>query len=250
MFSIGTSMKSIKATLAAFLLLPAATFAATKVTFVGDASYKPYVYMDFGDPSGKYVEIIEKAFTLMPDYEVEWNLMKWEDALKQIETGEAFAIVPPYLRPNVRPYIDPYSEPVLEEQIVLLCTKSSVKENMENFPQDFSGLVFTNDSRNQSPGNEFFDMVEDGAITLYETPATKVNVESLIEGNANCYVNNNLTIEAVLSSLGKTTNDFYTKTLKTEKGYVGFAKNSDKFPFKEDFIKKFNEALKKVTNND
>lgn len=239
-------MKFLKLAITTLLLLPAMAFAATKVTFVGDVNYKPYVYMDYGVPTGKYVDIVEKAFALMPDYELEWKLMKWEDALMEVKNGDAFAIVPPYYRPEERPYIHPYSDPaVLEEKVVLFCNKDSAKDSME-YPKDFAGLTFTNDSKSASPGTELLKMVESGSITMYETPASKVNFESVVDGQSNCYVNNSLMIEALLNETGQVESNFYTRVLTTEKGYVGFAKNAAKFPYKDDFVKKFNKALKTV----
>lgn len=89
------------------LSMPAA-YAGQKVILFGDDDYAPYSYMEDGEFTGMYVDILKKAaLKLAPAYEVEWQPRPWKRGLAEMESGSAFGLFPPGLKKE-RTYIGPY----------------------------------------------------------------------------------------------------------------------------------------------
>ncbi|MBT4963080.1 MAG: transporter substrate-binding domain-containing protein [Francisellaceae bacterium] len=231
-------------TIFAMLLAPLA-FATTVVTMVGDANYKPFIYDEQGVAKGKYVDIVSQAFELMPDYELRWQMMPWQEGLDAVKNGNAFAIVPPYYRPNERPWISPYSEPLYTEDFVVVCNNTAMSQPRNYFPNDYLGLTFTGDTGNTA-GNPFSVLVKEGKIKLIESDSSMNNLEMVSSGQADCYTNNSILVDNLMIDMPSLSKGLVIKKVSSENAHVGFAKNSSKFPYKNDFIQKFNAALKQV----
>lgn len=224
--------------------------AVTKVTIVGDADYAPYAYIENKEAKGVYVDVLKKVFEQMPEYEVEFKMVPWKRALKEVQSGSSLAVFPPYYHPTKRPWIDPYSEPILEEKTVLFCNKEKIPADKDNFPQAYHGLKFGMNAGFKIGGEEFLKDVESGLISIDEVKGAELNFKKLAIGRNHCYMNARLPAYAEIRKLkegGLDVSDIVEiKTVKSDKGYLGFAKNADNFPFKDDFVKKFNALITKL----
>lgn len=224
--------------------------AATKVTIVGDADYAPYSYIENKEPKGVYVDVLKKVFEQMGEYEVTIKQVPWKRALKEVEQGSAFGVFPPYYHPTKRPWIDPYSEPILEEKTVLFCNKSKIPADKENFPEAYHGLKFGINAGFKIGGEAFWKSVDGGLISVDEVKGTELNLKKLAIGRNHCYINARLPSYVEIKKLkdgGLNVDDIVeVKVIKADKGYLGFAQKAEKFPFKEDFVKKFNDIVTKL----
>lgn len=224
--------------------------AATEVTIIGDNGYKPYIYSDGGVAKGIYAEIITAAFAKMSDYTLKWDLKVWKRGLSDLESGKGFALVPPYYRPDDRPYIDPYSEALLDEKVVLVCRKEVLNKERATFPDDYVGLKFGNNTGYATLGDDFFNLVKEGKITLHEAPSTEANLKKITAGRIDCYGNDRMVIATSLKDMGSAlgTDVDVAHDVKTEKGFLGFSRDGQ-FPYKDDFVNQFNAVIKEMKSN-
>lgn len=224
--------------------------AATQVKITGDADYAPYSYIEEKEAKGVYVDVLKAIFSEMPEYEVTFEMVPWKRALKEVEAGHSFAVFPPYYHPTKRPWIDPYSEPILEEKTVLFCNKNNVPENKDDFPNAYHGLKFGLNAGFKIGGEAFWKAVDGGLISIDEVKGAELNFKKLAIGRNHCYMNARIPAYMEINKLkngGLDVSDIVEiKTVKTDKGYLGFAKNAIQFPFKNDFVKKFNTLLTKL----
>lgn len=236
---------AITALVCAGLLSAAA--AAQKVTIVGDADYAPYAYLEGKEAKGVYVDVLKKVFGQMKEYEVEFQMLPWKRTLITVQLGKALAIFPPYYLPTKRPWIDPYSEPILEEKTVLFCNKEKIPADKENFPAAYHGLKFGMNAGFKIGGEAFWKAVDGGLISIDEVKGATLNFKKLAIGRNDCFMIDRLPAYAEINSLkegGLNVEDIVeVKTVKADKGYLGFAKNAEKYPFKDDFVRQFNTII-------
>ncbi|EGA64025.1 substrate-binding periplasmic protein [Vibrio brasiliensis] len=223
----------------------------TPVTVYGDDSYPPYSYSVDGQLKGIYVDILAAVFEKMPEYRVKLTPIPWKRGLKLLETGEGFALFPPYYYPDKRLYISPYSEPILDEQVVVYCHPDSVKERQLNkWPDDYLGLTVGVNESFALGGNRFWEEVKKGTIKLIEAKGNRNNILNLYKNRIDCYVNDRLSIvwevkllmqEGVIDSSWKMK---LGSSVSSEQGYLGFTKISpDKYPYKSEFIQQVNKII-------
>lgn len=220
-------------------------FSQTKVTVIGDSNYFPYSYKEGGEMKGIYTEIMKTAFSRMSGYNISVDGMPWKRGLAKTKKGEIFAIYPPYLRPKARPFINPYSESILGENVILLCHKDIFNKSRSKWPEDFYGLNI-----GQNNGFDFIDdahrnAVKSGKIKASYAKSATANIRKLDKKKIDCYINDRFVVLQEAKKQGKMSSFKEGPTLKTEQGYLGFAKNG-KFPFKNDFIAKFNTVIKQM----
>ncbi|MEF1256766.1 MULTISPECIES: substrate-binding periplasmic protein [unclassified Vibrio] len=228
-----------------------AYYPPTSVTVYGDDSYPPYSYSVDGELRGIYVDILLAAFERMPEYRIKVSPVPWKRGLKLLETGEGFALFPPYYYPDQRLYISPYSHPILDEEVVVYCQPDRVKDRQLNvWPDDYLGLtVGVNDSFALG-GNEFWQQVKKGTIKLIEAKGNRNNVLNLYKNRIDCYLNDRLSIlwevkllreEGIINSSWKMQ---LGNSVSSEQGYVGFTNQSpDKYPYKDEFIQQLNTII-------
>ena len=109
---------------AVLVSVPAFSTAPVQVEILTDDDYPPYSYVANGQLKGIYINLIEQASRLLlPEYQVNITAMPWKRALRRIETGQDFAILPPYNHSEDRQYIHPYSIPLAVESVVTFCRK-------------------------------------------------------------------------------------------------------------------------------
>lgn len=228
------------------------------VTIYCDDAYLPYSYTDKSrEARGIYTEILARAFKQMKDYKVTIIPQPWTRAMMALEKHDVFAVYPPYYRPVERPFIKDYSLPILEETIVVYARKSDANKKMKHWPRDWFGKkvgIFTGTM--DIAGREFADAIKNGKIQMLEAKRNEENLRNLITRKIDAYVNDRNAILytlRVLKSKGEWPENApeieEVAVVSKESGYLAFSQDDKKFPFKKDFIKKFNAALEKLQQN-
>ncbi|MEG1118525.1 MAG: transporter substrate-binding domain-containing protein, partial [Janthinobacterium sp.] len=114
--------------------------AAVPLVIYGDDDYPPYSYVENGRMKGIYTEIVREATQSMPRYAVQLRPVPWKRGVLMLQTGDAFALYPPYSWRSERPYVR-YSVPLLMEQLVVLCKQDVLdKRTLRQWPADYAGL--------------------------------------------------------------------------------------------------------------
>ena len=227
---------------------------AVKVKVIVDEDYPPYSYAVNGNPQGIYINLIRKAANLLKnDYDIQFEAMPWKRALKEIELGHAFAILPPYIHRQARPYIGPYSVTLLTERVVTVChpnTHLSALLTPSNLDlKDFSNRKPLNVGINA--GYLMFDdrykaLIKSGAIKIWENKSTQSNLQKLIEKKLDCYVNDSRAIQFNLAQMPSALDIQLVEVdeISRQTAHIGFSNSEHiKFAYKEDLINKLNQAI-------
>ena len=223
-----------------FILLATKVYAADKiVTIYADNSYPPYSFVD--KKTQKYIK----------NYKIVLKPAPWKFGLKMVESGQGFAIYPPYLHYDKRPYMWPYSLPMAEERTVLFCREAIIKKKLKKFPSDYQGLKIVMNRGFQLGTPEYDKMVKEKKITHVEVRGNKEGILLVASKRADCYFNDYLSILYELKALkasgeykeGKMSKLSLAIIVKTEYGFIGYARKAEKFPFKEDFKIQMDKAL-------
>lgn len=233
---------------------PAPATAPGTIVIYGDDGYPPYSYLENGELKGIYTTIIRLALKKMPEYQVELQPVPWKRGLVRLETGENFALYPPYLRPAERPWMD-YSDPILAEQLVVYCNSAvTAQRPLKNWPADYTGLRIGLNAGFLSGGKLFDQAVRDGRLRAVPARSNRHNLLKLLKGRIDCYMNDRLSI---VWELGKLRHEKLveadalevaeTAAISAEHGYLGVTnRDGGRFPYKQDFIHKFNAVLREM----
>ena len=229
----------------------------TFVTIVADDNYPPYSYTENSKVTGVYIDLIKKASKLLePKYKINIVAMPWKRALMKMENGEAFAIIPPYTHLLARPYISPYSVPLAKESVVVFCHKDvNLHETLKGLSTDSplivginAGYIILNES--------YYNARQSKRIVISENKSTKANLTKLVTRRIDCYANDKLTIELGLKQIENNTkrfnaSDFVQKDfISSQTAHIGYTNvNSDRFPFKSDFVQRMDKAILETLNN-
>ncbi len=220
------------------------------VVVYADDAYPPYSYAEKGEARGIYAEIFRKAFAQMPEYHVEIKPVPWKRGLKMLETGEGFALYPPYFRPQERPYMK-YSTPVLSESVAVFCSPA-IAERVERkrWPEDFYGLRFGINAGFSLGGESFDKAVKSGQIIVDPASGNHVNLEKLNLQRIDCYMNDRFSILWEWRHMNaEGLNRDGAKIIETaivgaEQGYLGYTeRDNGRFAYKNDFIVEFNKII-------
>lgn len=228
-----------------------------KVEILTDDDYPPYSYVLNGETKGIYIDLVRKAAKYMlPDYEVQVVAMPWKRALKKLEMGQSFAVLPPYLHTELRPYISPYSIPLATEHVVTFC-RSDVDLNKAFVPSlklpnpisiglNSGYLILT---------EKYHDAVDKNNLVIRENKSTEANIIKLLKSRVDCYVNDELSTEYSLALLKNGAIDLpdlqieKMDVLSSQTAHIGYTRiNEMNFPYKNDFIDKMDKALQKAKN--
>lgn len=227
------------------------------VAIYGDDAYPPYSYLENGQMKGIYASIIRQALKKMPEYEVTLLSVPWKRGLVLLETGSAFALYPPYLRPDERPYMS-YSEPLIAEQLVVLCTRAaSQRRALKTWPDDYLGLRIGINAGFLSGGKRFDQAVRDGKLRAEPARSSRTNLLKLMKGRIDCYLNDRLSIAWELGRIrteGAADPNAQALVevaeLSAEQGYLGFTtRDPARYPYRDDFIRKFNAVIKAMKHD-
>jgi len=197
--------------------------AVETITMVQDSDFPPYMAEGIDGPAGIYAEIIQEADRRLADYEIELKATPWSRALFLVRTGQVDALVGTYHVPKERPWLDRYSIAIMYESIYVYCRKGLARKTW-SYPDDFSGLTFGNNKGFETPGPEFFELVQKGRVYLNEEQTTAINLRLLQYGRIDCYVQDKTVVDPVLA---KTAYDNIEpiKQLNYMAVHVGFGKN-------------------------
>ena len=233
------------------------TLAKQTVIIHGEDTYKPYCWEEDGEYQGVYVDIIKQAFDKLEDYELELKPVPWKRGLHLLESGDAFALFPPYYYDDRRLFISPYSVPILDEKTILVCRKEVEMHNRPNWPKDYLGLTFGQTSGYLLGGDEFLTLRDQGRIKISESPTAGQNLLMVMTDRIDCYINDELVIFKEINEIKR--DDFYKKSLDNieigpvisyEQGYLAYSGvNEWKHPYKEDFVRKFDQVITQMQEN-
>lgn len=240
-------------------LLTFFTLSAQDVIVYCDDGYPPYSFSIDHEAAGVYTEILNIAFSRMEDFNVEIRAVPWKRGLKLLETGEGFALFPPYYLPVARPYID-YSAPILIEKVVpFYFGKIEEEKHREKWPEDFFGLLVGQNAGFDIGGEEYNRAREEGLIFQAEAPDNRTNILKLLAGRIDVYINDRLSIlweaqamieEGLVNPRVWEEEILEGPTIDYEYGYLGFTNRNDRaFPYKEAFRRQFNEIVGEMRAN-
>lgn len=235
----------------AFALISVLGHAQTAVKIFGDDAYPPYSFKDNkGQMTGIYTLVLREIFDQMPEYRVSLEGYPWKRGLNEIERGKIFALYPPYKREKERPFME-YDMPILDEQLVVFCHEKVLLKPRKEWPKDYYGLTIGNNSGFAAGGDAFWAAVKRGDIKVEETKGTSKNLQKLIAGRIDCYMNDGLSIQWELKALqkqGKYNGVSVKKgaVISSEQGFLGFATDGGAFPFKGDFKATYHQVLEKM----
>ncbi|MCW7753089.1 ABC transporter substrate-binding protein [Desulfobotulus sp. H1] len=245
------TMKTI-ASVFLFFLMASPALSQTKVTIYADNNYPPYAYAEGGEVKGIYTEILRTAFSRMKDYQVTIEAVPWARGLNYVETGTGLALYPPYYHPASRPWIKPYSVPILEENVVAMCTEKVLSRPRTAWPADYHGLTFGINAGFKLGGEAFWNAVDQGHIRVEEAQGSRANLLKLGAERIDCYINDRISILWEVDRLRRSGEYRWASpvegyVISSEQGYLGFTdRDEGRFPFKNDFVKKFNTEIEKM----
>lgn len=226
------------------LLFPFSAGAAEKVTIYGDDGYPPYSYLDSATntPKGIYVEILQRAFAKMPEYEVEIKLYPWKRGLDMIQTGKGLAMFPPYFSEERSSWMD-LSEPILAERIMVFGTAEKLK-GKSKWPEDFYGSkIGLNAGFNplSMGGKGFAEAIKEGKLILDEGKDNETCLKKMSAGRSDFYINDQLVDISAFPDIKRSEIE-----ANRNHGHLGFTKKTDGFPYLADFKTKFDKIIKEM----
>ena len=229
--------------------------AAQKVVLYADDAYPPYSFSEQGQARGLYAQILRKAFSRMPDYEVRIEPKPWKRALKALERGEVMAIYPPYWHPIRRPFMWPYSVPLFEESVAVYCHKQRWQAQFNaRWPEDFQGLRISVTSGYDIGGKRYRRLIDSGHITEVNARSTELSLLMLAKGRSDCLLNDRLSTRLELKRLQSALSDTAVlaelallqdvATVSKQAAFVGFNKQfAARYPYWQDFFEQLNDRL-------
>ncbi|KZN42671.1 transporter substrate-binding domain-containing protein [Pseudoalteromonas luteoviolacea] len=228
-----------------------------RVTILVDDSYPPYSYVSNGYLYGIYVEQVKLAARQLADhYQITLEAIPWKRGVAAMESGEAFALMPPYIHKDKRPYIWPYSVSLGEEAVVAFCNQGITLKNILKRKPQLEPINIGINAGFLILDDELAVAREKGLIKIWENKDTKSNIKKLSKNRLDCYLNDRLStvmgVEALKSELQTLDMSQFQedKIVLTRTAHIGYTKeNGERFPYKLDFIEKMNEALRVVQAN-
>lgn len=215
-----------------------------RVTMSADENYPPYSYVENNQLKGIYVDIIKELDKRINEFEIVLKPVPWVRGLKEIESGEAFALIAPWYRPVERPYMI-YSEPLLKEELVIVTFN---EKNAQIWPKDFEGKKI-----GKNRGFSILDEKKIKNIVIEEANGTTENLQKLVNNRLDFYINDRFSIMWELNRLveKKLISKKYLESIKisyvlsSENSYIGYSKKYQ-WKDKESFQKAMDTELNKM----
>ncbi|UZP67059.1 transporter substrate-binding domain-containing protein [Desulfovibrio mangrovi] len=247
----------IMLTAATGVLAPVSGKTQQPVVIFGDDNYPPYSYLEDGKAKGIYVDLLTTAFSRMPEYNITIRLVPWKRGLNLLETGQGFALFPPYKLPKARPYIYPYSAPLFEESVIVVCRKElTLNKPTAHWPADYQGLRFGMNLGFHMGLDSFWAEVEAKRIAVEHAPGTTGNIIKLTQQRIDCYLNDRLAIlfeynravekNKILGARKAHPPFSVGPTIASNYAYLGYARNSARFPYKNAFMFRFDQTIQEM----
>ncbi len=228
------------------------------VTIYLDENVPPYSYRQNGQLVGIYPDLIKNIANVIPSFNVNIEPIPWTRGLALMEYGQGFALSPIYHLPDERPYIGAYSKPLLGEEVAIFCNRS-VSERLDKpvmFPRSFHGLYIAVHKGYHLGNDTFWQSVREGRIkAVVSGKDPRANLQMLHAKRVDCYLHIQLSVTWTANEMlqqGIFENlDWLVlvNTLDEKSAFVGFTSNTEKFPFRDDFVEMFNQELVKQQEN-
>ena len=247
----------LPAALCLSIVASGAAWAAQPVRIYGDDDYPPYSYVENGQMKGIYTQIVREAAQAMPRYQVQLRPVPWKRGVLMLQTGEAFALYPPYLWRDERPYVR-YSVPLLMEQMVVLCNQEVLaKRALRQWPADYGGLHIGVNAGFLLGDAKQTAAVQAANIVFDTAKGTRTNLLKLMRGRIDCYVSDRLSAQWELQRIRReeppgTPMQAIQETaqLASQQGHLGFTERRPAaYPYRDDFIEQFNAAIVRMQSN-
>ena len=231
--------------------------AAVPLVIYGDDDYPPYSYVENGRMKGIYTEIVREATQSMPRYGVQLRPVPWKRGVLMLQTGDAFALYPPYSWRSERPYVR-YSVPLLMEQLVVLCNQGVLaRRKLQQWPADYAGLHLGVNAGFLLGDAGLMTSLRAEKIVLDPAKGTRTNLLKLMRGRIDCYVSDRLSAQWELQRIRRegppgTPMQAIQETaqLASQQGHLGFTvRRPATYPYRDDFIEQFNAAIVRMQNN-
>jgi polar amino acid transport system substrate-binding protein len=246
--------------IAAMVLAGSVHAANIAVTIYADDGYPPYSYLDKGKAAGLYADIIRAVVAHIEGYDVEIKPVPWKRGMELLRIGKGFALFPPYKNTKDEPWTWPYSEPLLDEHVVAYCNPKALKKRpVQRWPEDFYGLRVGNNAGFIVGGEAFDQAVKEGKIIIQEARDSLANIRKLRLGRIDCYINDRQAILWTLRDLKvkhgpdqplREGEIVEAVAIAVKQGYLGYTdRDQGAFPFKADFVKKFDAAVLHMKRN-
>ena len=244
----------LPAALCLSIVASGAAWAAQPVRIYGDDDYPPYSYVENGQMKGIYTQIVREAAQAMPRYQVQLRPVPWKRGVLMLQTGEAFALYPPYLWRDERPYVR-YSVPLLMEQMVVLCNQEVVaRRKLQHWPADYAGLHIGVNAGFLLGDAGLTQALRSGTVVLDPAKGTRTNLLKLMRGRIDCYVSDRLSAQWELQRIRRDVQAGTpmqpvreTAQLATQQGYLGFTlRQPAQYPYRDDFIAQFNAVIARM----
>jgi polar amino acid transport system substrate-binding protein len=212
---------------------------AKSVKILADKDYSPYTYNENKVQKGIYIELINKAFSKIPEYEVEYVPVSWKKSLQLVELGKNIAFIPPFFVKERLNWLS-YSEPLINETI-LVFAKDSINKGRKNFPEDFYELTVCMHRGYDligMGGKKFSQAIKNKRITLIEANTGNDCLNRVKRNIADFHISDRLIDISKFSDIKK------GLKIKSNFGYMGFSLRKDKYPHLDDLKDKFNTVIR------
>ena len=158
------------------------------ITIHVDDGYRPFSYVENGEPKGIYIEILNTAFSRMNGFNVKIVPVPWNRGKMLMKTGKGFALAPVFYHGHDWPYLHPYSLAFYTETIVAVCRETTLDQlKGGQWPHDYVGLKIGNVSGFDGwGGDEFRSLVSQGKIKYEEAKGSRTNILKLVHGRVDC----------------------------------------------------------------
>jgi len=157
------------------------------ITLLIDKNYKPYMYMQDGQASGIYAELLMAAASKLPDFTLHLQGVSWQEGKLMIKSGDALGLVGTYYHGKERPYVYPYSINFSSERVITVCAPGKVTQSPAAWPTDYDDLLVGNI---QGYDGWLRDNVRSELNTRHvnflEIPNTELALEMVIKGRLDC----------------------------------------------------------------
>ncbi|AUG53995.1 substrate-binding periplasmic protein [Thalassospira marina] len=223
-----------------------------RVVLYGEENDPPYAYLNGAVMAGAYTDILRQAAMRLPQYEIEFAGVPFKRGMEMLQRGEIMAFYPPYMDAE-RDWVDRYSEAILDESVVVLCTRQFVSHRtLLSYPFDYIGARFGNTSGYRLAGKDLFEMADRHEITLEEAHSTEINLRRLLAGRIDCYVNDRLAIATSLGEIGTETIEVRrelteTAVLGRHQGAIAYTPDDTaKWPHRDEFAAALDIVLRQM----
>ncbi len=214
------------------------------ITIYGDDSYPPYSYKKDGKIQGIYVEIMQKAFEQIDEFDLIIKLAPWSEILDKVRKGRALAIFSPYYVKS-REAVFIYSEPLVKEEVVIFGLKRKLKGKIK-WPNDFYHYnIGLNSGFNYESlgGKKFLKAYNDGKINITESRTNKLNLEKLNANRIDFYLNDKLIDKSDYPKIKR------GMAIISNNGHLCFTKKIKKYKFIPTLKEDFDKIIKKMKSN-